>query len=159
PDLTVILPGYNERAALAAAVDAYRASLTRNGIDFELLVIDDASTDGMGELADRLATCDSRLRVLHHERNQGQVACILHGFREARGCFLTHNGMDLPFHPNDTVTALALLREGADVVVVERRDRKSYGTVRKVLSWVNVFLLKAVFRSPFRDHNFVQFFR
>jgi dolichol-phosphate mannosyltransferase len=159
PELTVVLPGYNERAALAAAVDAYRASFTRHGIDFELLVIDDASTDGMGELADRLAMGDSRIRVLHHERNQGQVAGILHGFREARGCFLTHNGMDLPFNPNATETALALLREGADVVVVERRDRKSYGTVRRVLSWLNVLVLKAVFRSPFRDHNFVQFFR
>jgi dolichol-phosphate mannosyltransferase len=159
PELSVVLPGYNERAALETAVNAYRSSLEREGIDFELLVIDDASTDGMGGLADQLAAADARVRVFHHERNQGQVAGILRGFREARGRYVTHNGMDLPFHPDDTVAPLSLLGEGADVVVVERTDRNSYSLVRRLLSRGNGFLLQALFASPFTDHNFVQFFR
>lgn len=159
PELSVVLPGYNERAALEAAVNAYRSALERDGIDFELLVIDDASADGMGRLADRLAAGDPRVRVIHHRHNQGQVAGILRGFREARGRYVTHNGMDLPFHPDDTVKPLLLLRDGADVVVVERTDRKSYDIVRKFLSWGNVCLLRALLGSPFTDHNFVQFFR
>src|SRR5438045_95941 len=95
PVISVVLPGYNERAALEAAVNAYRSTFEREAVDFELLVIDDASTDGMGSLADKLAAEDRRVRVFHHPCNRGQVAGILRGFREARGRYVTHNGMDL----------------------------------------------------------------
>jgi dolichol-phosphate mannosyltransferase len=159
PEISVVLPGYNERAALEAAVNAYRSTFERDGINFELLVIDDASTDGMGPLADQLAADDGRVRVFHHACNRGQVAGILRGFREARGRYVTHNGMDLPFHPDDTAKPMALLRGGADVVVVERSGRNAYGMTRKILSWGNTALLRVLLGSPFTDHNFVQFFR
>jgi glycosyltransferase involved in cell wall biosynthesis len=158
--LSVILPGYNESHAVAAAVGRYVAALEGGGMsDFELVVVDDGSTDGMGELADRLADRHARVRVIHMERNSGQVACILRGFREARGRVLTHNGMDLPFDPGDTPAAMAAIDGGADVVVVQRRTRESYGMVRKIVSWTNVLLVRLLFGSRFRDHNFVQFFR
>ena len=113
----------------------------------------------MGELADRLADRHARVRVIHMERNSGQVACILRGFREAHGRVLTHNGMDLPFDPADTPAAMAAIDGGADVVVVQRRTRESYGIARKVVSWANVLLVRLLFGSRFRDHNFVQFYR
>lgn len=160
PELSVILPCYNERAALADAIAVYCRELTAAGVeDFELVVVNDASTDGTGELAEELARSEPRLRVFHHERNQGQSGGILTGFRAARGRVLTHNGIDLPFHPRDAARMLALVRDGADVVVVERANRQAYSLVRKVVSWTNVLLLRLLFGSPFRDHNFVQFYR
>jgi glycosyltransferase involved in cell wall biosynthesis len=156
----VVLPGYNERHSLAAAVHRYLDALPRCGIDsFEIIVVNDGSTDGSGELADGLARTDPRVRVLHHERNLGQVAGILSGFRAARGGILTHNGMDLPFEPADTARALEHFAQGADLVVVERANRQSYGITRKIVSWCNIMLLRVLFRTPFYDHNFTQFFR
>jgi glycosyltransferase involved in cell wall biosynthesis len=160
PDLSIVLPAYNEQASVHAAVDVYRAALDQAGIrDYEIIFVNDGSTDETGVMLDALAEADPRLRVLHHSRNQGQVRAILNGFRAARGRFVTHNGIDLPFQPRDLGRALACFTAGADVVVVERTDRASYGLVRKVLSRANVWLLRLLFGSPFRDHNFVQFFR
>jgi glycosyltransferase involved in cell wall biosynthesis len=158
--LSIVLPVYNERPALQPAIEAYRAALADSGIeDYEIILVDDGSSDGTGELAEAIAAADRRVRVLRHERNQGQVQAILNGFRAARGRVLTHNGIDLPFDPRDVPRALACFADGADVVVVERADRACYGLTRKVLSWANMLLLKVLLGTPFRDHNFVQFYR
>jgi glycosyltransferase involved in cell wall biosynthesis len=155
-----VLPAYNERAAVAATVGAYLRELPEAGItDFELILVDDGSSDGTGDAADEAARSDGRVRVVRHERNRGQVAAILTGFRAARGAVLTHNGFDRPFRPADTAGPLGMIRGGADVVVVERISRSAYGPVRWVMSKANVALLRLAFRSPFRDHNFVQFYR
>lgn len=160
PELSVVLPAYNERDGLAAAAAAYLRDLPAVGVTaFELILVDDGSTDGTGEAAEGLARADDRVRVVRHPRNRGQVAAILSGFRAARGAVLTHNGVDLPFRPADTAGPLGMVRAGADVVVVERADRRAYGVARWAMSRANVALLRLLFGSPFRDHNFVQFFR
>src|SRR5262249_15432118 len=159
PGLSIVLPAYNERDGIAQAVDAHHAALAEAGIaDYEVILVDDGSCDGTGDSADALAQKDARVRVLHHAQNLGQVQSILNGFRAARGDIVTHNGIDLPFDPRDVPHALAPFAEGADVVVVERIDRASYGLMRKALSWGNIVMLKLLFRSPCRDHNFVQFY-
>ena len=160
PELSIVLPGYNERESLPAAIAAYRQACGAMGLrDYELIVVDDASSDGMGEVAAELAAADPRIRVLTHAANRGQVAAILTGFRAARGNVVTHNGIDLPFDPHDLPRVWERFVQGADVVVVERSDRRAYGWGRKALSWCNIGLLWLLFRSPVVDHNFVQFFR
>jgi dolichol-phosphate mannosyltransferase len=158
--LSVVLPCYNEMAALEPAVAVYRESLGADGMaDYEIILVNDGSTDGTGEQAEAIARADPRVRVIHRGHNQGQVRAILSGFRAARGRLVTHNGIDLPFHPRDTARVLAGFAAGADVVIVERLDRASYGIARKLLSWANVLVLRLLLGTPFRDHNFVQFFR
>lgn len=160
PLLSLVLPGYNEEEALPTAVRTCLQSLRAARIDhFEIILVNDGSTDRTGELAEAEARRDSRIRVIHHEANEGQSPSFLHGFAESRGRIITWNGMDLPFHPRDVSRALACFQAGADVVVVERRDRSAYGPARKLISRANVLLLRTLFASPFRDHNFVQFFR
>jgi glycosyltransferase involved in cell wall biosynthesis len=157
--LTVILPAFNEEAGLRAAVNAYSSALDAIEPDYELLIVNDASRDGTASIADELARTHDRVHVVHHATNQGQVQAILNGIRAARGTIITHNGIDLPFHPTDTATALAQMHAGADVVVVERIDRHAYSFKRWLLSKLNVGLLQFLFGSPFTDHNFVQFYR
>src|SRR6185369_14325773 len=84
PRLTVVLPVYDELASLEGAIDRYRDALATLGLaDSELLVVDDGSRDGTGERAESLAAAldaaaspGPRLRVLRHQRNQGQVAAL-----------------------------------------------------------------------------------
>ncbi len=158
-DLSIILPAYNEGPAIAEAIEHYAACAQRWGIVSELLVIDDGSRDDTLHHARTAAQDYSCVRVLSNPTNLGQVATILRGFREARGRVLMHNGADLPFAPEETPRILAFLREGADVVVVQRSNRRAYGLFRKLTSWANIALIKVLLGSPFQDHNFVQAYR
>ncbi|HEV3005773.1 MAG TPA: glycosyltransferase family 2 protein [Pirellulales bacterium] len=158
-ELSVILPACNEEASVAGAIETYLWALVNCSTSFELIVIDDGSTDGTLAEARRGAADRPEVRVLSNETNLGQVATILRGLREARGEFVMHNGVDLPFDPADTDQVLARLRDGADVVVVERAGRQAYGGLRKLVSWGNVLLVRLLFGSPITDHNFVQAYR
>jgi len=158
-ELSIVLPAYNEESAVAGAIETYLQALEPCGASFEIVVIDDGSTDGTFAAAERAAEGHPAVRVLRNERNVGQVATILRGLEVSRGEFVMHNGVDLPFDPGDTCKVLARLRDGADVVVVERADRRAYGAVRKLVSWANVRLVRTLFGSPFIDHNFVQAYR
>ena len=160
PAISVVLPAYNEEEALPVAAELYLEAFRAAGMEgFEILIVNDGSGDGTGRIADDLAHSDPRIRVIHHERNEGHMVACLHGFRKARGRVITWNGADVPFHPRDVERMLDEIRQGADVVVVERSNRSAYGIVRKIVSWSNVLILRALFGSPFHDHNFVQFFR
>jgi undecaprenyl-phosphate 4-deoxy-4-formamido-L-arabinose transferase len=158
-ELTVILPAYNEGEAVADAVRQYLSVLPGCCEGFEIIVVNDGSTDDTGAFAERLARDHLGVRVVNHETNRGQVAALLRGMEEACGRVVTHNGIDLPFHPRETGRMLESIRRGADVVVVERASRQAYGLFRKVVSWCNIALIKLLFRSPFVDHNFVQAYR
>jgi hypothetical protein len=123
-ELSIILPAYNEESAVAGAVETYLRALGECGASYEIVVIDDGSTDGTFAAAERCLASHPAVRVLRNERNLGQVATILRGLEESRGEFVMHNGIDLPFDPGCTGRVLARLRDGADVVVVERSAAK-----------------------------------
>ena len=73
--LTIAVPAYDEEATLEAAVDDALAAGRALGEPFEVLVIEDGSTDGTPALSDRLAEAHPEVRVHHHERNRGFTAC------------------------------------------------------------------------------------
>jgi glycosyltransferase involved in cell wall biosynthesis len=158
-ELTVVLPAYNEGAAVEGAVNECRGALAECCRGFEIIVVNDGSKDDTRAVAEKLAADHAEVRLLNHAVNRGQVAALLTGMAQARGRVVTHNGVDLPFDPRDTGRMLELFRRGADVVVVQRANREAYGPVRKVISWANIALVKLLFRSPFVDHNFVQGYR
>src|SRR5947209_20374638 len=108
-ELSVVLPACNEGPAVAEAVQRYLATLPILCPSFEIIVVDDGSTDDTSRFAGEAAAGDPRVRVLHHAVNQGQMAALLHGFRQARGTWVTHNGIDLPFDPADTGAVLQVL--------------------------------------------------
>ena len=156
--LSVILPGLNEEASVASAVSRTRDALDALFDDYEILVIDDGSTDRMGEIADGLAADDSHVRVLHNERNVNYGISLARGIAEARCAWVLHNGMDLPLAPED-IEHFVPHFETADVVVASRHDRDAHSPWRRVTSWVNRLLLLLLFQPRTRDLNFTQFYR
>ncbi len=94
PQLSLFLPFWNELEVLEATVQACVDVLSASGLDWELLLVNDGSTDGSERLAERL--CGNGVRVVHHPRNLGYGAALKTGFTEARGDVIAYTDADLP---------------------------------------------------------------
>jgi dolichol-phosphate mannosyltransferase len=121
----VILPTFNERENLAHVVARSRAALATcvPPVDGTVLVVDDASPDGTGELADQLAREHRDVCVLHRTRKDGLGGAYLAGFREALAAgadFVIEMDADLSHDPADLPRLIDTAREGADVVLGSR---------------------------------------
>ena len=130
-DLSVVVPVFNEIDNLGPLVDRVRTTLDGEGLSWELVAVDDGSTDSTGERLDELAAAESRLRVLHFEENRGQSSGLDAGFRHARGRLIALLDADLQTYPEDLPKLLEVLEsEGVDAVVGIRAERQDTGWKR-----------------------------
>lgn len=126
PDLSLVVPVFNERENLRPLWEEIRAAMTGMGRPFEVLFIDDGSTDGSGEALDALAREAPEIRAIHFETNCGQSAGFDAGFRMSRGTIVVTLDADLQNDPAD-IPALVARLEASDAgavigVRVGRRD-------------------------------------
>jgi len=143
----VILPTYNERDNLAPMVAAVHEQLP----DADLLVIDDGSPDGTGELADRLAAADARLEVVHREGKLGLGTAYLLGFRHAierHYDYVFEMDADFSHDPRSLPGLLAAARGGADLVIGSRwvtgGGTVNWGLQRRLLSRGGSFYARTI---------------
>ncbi len=123
PELSLVIPVYNEVENLRPLCDAIRKALDPLGRAYEVVFVDDGSTDGSGELLRDLRRGDARLRVLRFDRNHGQTAAFDAGFKAARGRVIVTLDADLQNDPGDIPLLLDRIGE-YDAVCGWRRDRK-----------------------------------
>ena len=143
--ISIIVPIYNERENIAPLLAAIRATMDTSGEDYEIILVDDGSTDGSEALLDTLPLEDHRIRVIHFRRNFGQTAAMAAGFDHATGDLLIPLDADLQNDPRDIPAILEKLREGFDVVSCWRRDRQDPWLTRKLpsllanrmISWIS----------------------
>jgi glycosyltransferase involved in cell wall biosynthesis len=158
--LTVFFPMWNEEEYIGRAVGAAREaceSLIAAGEieDFEILIVDDASTDGTGKIADAMAARDRRLRVVHHPRNRKLGGALKTGYAQAIGDLVLYSDADLPFDMDELVKACRVMRHyEADIVSAYRFDRTGEGYVRVVYSAIYNSLVRWLFGVRLRDINF-----
>lgn len=133
PRLSIVVPLYNEEENLPALDGEIRAALAPLGFAYEVLYVDDGSTDGSLTALRSLAAADPRIRILRHRKNAGQSAGLASGFRAARGELVATLDADLQNDPADLPRLLAKLDEGWDVVSGVRRNRRD-SWVRRVSS-------------------------
>jgi glycosyltransferase involved in cell wall biosynthesis len=159
-DLTIFFPAFNEEATIERAVEAAfevgRQLVDDGEIDhFDVLVVDDASTDATGAIADKLAASDDRVRVLRHDRNRMLGGSLKSGFAEATGELVLYTDADLPFDMAELAKAVRLLRiYEADIVSAYRFDRTGEGPRRLVYSFAYNKLVQLAFGLRLRDMNF-----
>jgi glycosyltransferase involved in cell wall biosynthesis len=123
PELSLIVPVYNEQDNLPVLAEEIRRAVEPLGIDYEVLLVDDGSTDAGPAVMRRLAEADRRLRLVRLSRNSGLSAALDAGFRHARGAVLATLDSDLQNDPADIPRLLAEL-PGWDVVCGVRARRR-----------------------------------
>ncbi len=158
--LSVFFPMWNEEEYLQRALDAAHEVcgelISRGEIgDYELIIVDDASTDATGRLADQAAADDRHVKVIHHPINRKLGGSIKTGFTAATGDVVLYTDADLPFDMRELHKALRLMKQyDADIVAAYRFDRTGEGFVRVMYSFLYNLMVRALFGVRFRDVNF-----
>ena len=158
--ITIFYPMYNEENYLERVVETGREvgnlMIAEGEIaDYEILLIDDASTDSTGKLADELSSKDRRIKVVHHQTNCGLGGSMKSGFANAGMDVILYSDTDLPFDMMELRKAYRLMRYyEADVVSAFRFDRTGEGLRRLIYSNVYNALIKTFFRLRIKDVNF-----
>jgi dolichol-phosphate mannosyltransferase len=155
--LVVCVPTYDERENLEPMVRALGAVLAEHGPDGRVLVIDDASPDGTGELADRLAAELGFLDVLHRERKEGLGPAYIAGFEravEAGAELVATIDCDFSHDPNDLPRLVEATRRAAIALgsrYVAGGGTENWGVVRRLVSRGGSTYARAVLGIPVRD--------
>ncbi len=134
PELSVVIPIRNESPNIEALYVEMTEALERWGRSYEVLAIDDGSTD---DSFDRLVRCqqrDPRWRIIRFRRNFGQTAAFSAGFRHARGRLIATSDGDLQNDPRDLPDMIRRIEEGSDIVCGWRKDRKDPWLTRRLPS-------------------------
>jgi glycosyltransferase involved in cell wall biosynthesis len=151
----MVIPMFNEEENIEHAVDCAVAALELHGGDYEIVIVDDASTDQCPEIVRRLAADNPRLRMLRHEVNRKLGGALKTGFAAAARDLVVYMDADLPFDPQvigPAIRALTVTR--ADVIAGYRLDRTAEGLRRTVYSYLYNTLIGLLFGWPHRDINF-----
>ncbi len=152
-DLTVVVPIYNEVESVRALVTAIHAALDGTTYDYEMVLVNDGSSDGTSELLTTLQSADPRIVVINFRRNHGQTAAFRAGFDHARGRYVVTLDADLQNPPADIPKLLDKLEEGYDVVNGWRENRQDGFFLRKLPSKIANSLIARTTGVKLRDRG------
>jgi glycosyltransferase involved in cell wall biosynthesis len=153
PELSIVIPVRNEAAALAELHRELTEVLASWGGSYELIVVDDGSTDESFEILRRVQAGDPRLRVIRFRRNFGQTAAFAAGFDHARGRVIVTSDGDLQNDPRDIPALLEMLGRGYDVVCGWRRNRQDALLSRRVPSRMANWLISVATGVRLHDYG------
>jgi len=151
--ISVTIPVYNENPNLRPLCESLVPVLESLGLPWEVLFVNDGSTDGSAAVLDALAREESRFKVLHFRRNAGQTAAMMAGFEHARGDIIVPMDSDLQNDPRDIPLLLEKLREGFDVCSGWRKDRHDHSFRRVFPSRIANWLISKVSGVHLHDYG------
>ena len=153
-DFTVIVPAFNEAPVVPELVRELRAAFERHGLEGEVILVDDGSTDGTGELAEREAAGWDAFRVLRHKRNLGKTEAMVTAAGASNGKRLVLFDADLQHSPDEIPRFLDKLSEGWDIVT----GRKVGAYDKRGISSIYNRLSRRIFDVPVSDLNSMKAF-
>ena len=134
PELSIVIPVRNESPNIRPLYDELTSTLVRGSRSYEIIIIDDGSTDDTFDQLAALQAGDPHLRVIRFRRNFGQTAAFAAGFAYARGRLVVTADGDLQNDPADIASMADAIDEGYDIVCGWRKDRKDTLITRRVPS-------------------------
>ncbi|HAA32783.1 MAG TPA: glycosyltransferase [Cyanobacteria bacterium UBA8553] len=139
-DVSVVVPMYNEVDSVPPLLEAIASTMVAEQLSYEIICVDDGSTDGSAELLKQLAQTRTDLKAVLLRRNYGQTAAMSAGFNYARGKAIVSLDGDLQNDPVDIPRLLAKLEEGYDLVSGWRQNRQDATLTRllpsKIANWI-----------------------
>ena len=148
-ELTVFFPFYNEEANIESTTLKAVEVLDRLELDYEIILVNDGSSDSTAEIADRLASENANIRAIHHEKNYGYGAALQTGFRNATKNWVFYTDGDGQFDLNQ-ITLLLPLAEKYDIVNGYRQNRQD-SPIRKLNAACWGCFVKMILRFKAKD--------
>ena len=154
--IALVLPAFNEEENITEAVAEAASVLPSISPAWEVIVVNDGSSDATGAIADRLAEdYADHVHVVHHAQNRGKGAALRSGVSATTAPIVAYTDADLPFDMDALVKAHELLVEtGADLVAGYRTNRERYSMQRRIYSGTYNFLVRSALGLPFDDVSF-----
>jgi glycosyltransferase involved in cell wall biosynthesis len=155
PSVSVVFPMYNEEAYVRRAVTTARQVLEAHLPDWEIVIVDDASTDRTASLALEMAAQEPRIKVVRNPENRRLGGALKAGYAAATRDLVFYTDADLPVDLHQLPRAVRLLEyQEADIVAAYRFDRTSEGWLRAFYTFGYNHLVRALFGIRVRDVNF-----
>ncbi len=154
PKLSIVIPVYNEDESLHELLASIEAAMMASGETYEIVFVDDGSTDGSFDTLKRLEATDDRVRVFSFRRNLGKSAALLCGFHNARGEYILTMDADLQDDPRNLRRMRErMVSESADIVSGWRRDRRDNALKIVFSRLFNRLVVRWLLGASFRDMN------
>ena len=153
PELSVVIPVKNESANIESLYRELTGTLTAFGRPYEIIVVDDGSTDDSFAQLANLQAQDPRLRIIRFRRNFGQTAAFAAGFAYARGRFIVTSDGDLQNDPADIPRMVEQCERGPDIVAGWRRDRKDPFINRRLPSMIANWVISQTTGVKLHDYG------
>jgi len=153
PELSIVVPLYNEEDSLRPLYAAITGAVEPLGVAFEIVFVDDGSRDATVQIADEIARADSRVCLVKFRRNYGQTPAMAAGIAQASGDVIVTMDGDLQNDPADIGALLRKIDEGYDIVVGWRFDRQDKLVSRKIPSRIANALIAKVTGVPIKDNG------
>ncbi|MCP4610921.1 MAG: glycosyltransferase family 2 protein [Planctomycetes bacterium] len=147
--ISVFFPCYNEQGNVTGIVEKTLAVLEKLDADFEVIIVDDGSSDDTGKIADELAGGNDRVKVVHHGTNLGYGAALQSGFKAATKELVFYTDGDGQFDIKEMPGLLGLMGQ-YDIVSCYRLNRQD-NLVRRINAWCWTKLVCLVFSMKIRD--------
>ena len=155
PTISLVIPMFNEEANIEHALQYAADALSQHSSEYEIVIVDDASTDESPEIVRRAAAADPKIRLIQHDFNQKLGASLRSGFNAARHEIILYMDADLPFDPDVLGRAIRAMNvTRADVISGYRFDRTTEGVKRTLYTILYNWLIRILFRISIRDINF-----
>lgn len=149
--LSIVIPVHNEEPAILPLYDRLATVLQSLKKPYEILFVDDASTDRSFDLLSNLVETDVNLKVIRLRRNFGQTAALSAGFHEAKGDVIIAMDGDLQHAPEDIPVLLDKIDEGYDIASGWRKERADNALTRKIPSRIANWLMAKASGMNLRD--------
>ncbi len=151
--ISVVIPAYNEEENIPILYEKLKKVLDNLGEDYEIIFVDDGSTDGTYEILKEIAQKDKKVKVIRFRRNFGQTAAMYAGFEHAKGDIIITMDADLQNDPEDIPRLLEKMKEGYDIVSGWRKDRKDPFFSRKLPSMIANWIISKVTGVHLHDYG------
>jgi glycosyltransferase involved in cell wall biosynthesis len=151
PRYSIVVPLHNEQENVTDLYDRLKAIMEANGESFELVLVDDGSTDRSFPLLREIAAVDSRVTVVKLRRNFGQTSALAAGFDHARGDYIIAMDGDLQHDPADIPLFLEKISEGYDIISGWRKHRMDSLWMRRIPSHCANWLMAKLSGVPIHD--------